>query len=291
MIAYLVLVHKNPGQVARLIDRLTYKKSMFFVHVDAKSEGVFEPLQERYAHSPHVRFTKRLRVDWGAPHRALMLAMRDAITIDPDFVVTISGQDYPICSSEEIEQFFVAHAGRSFVEFVPLDEPGLDLAGRDRVNTWWFRYRGHYFPVPGTKAFRRQSLSFAWNNTIGRVRIRRRFLRGMHPYGGSAWWCLSGERARRTIDYLDAHPEFLRFYDRAFIPDEQFMQTLVANDQHEDVVNSNLHFIEWERGDHPVTLSVTHLLPMLGSGRLFARKFDVDSEVLDELDAHAGTGE
>jgi Core-2/I-Branching enzyme len=206
--------------------------------------------------------------------------------MEPDFIITLSGQDYPLRSNDEIVSFFEQHPGHSFVEFKPLTDPGLGQYGRGRISCWWLLVKGRYLPVPGVKAFSNHALSLLWNNTVARAPVRRSFLPGLTPYGGSAWWCLSAERARRTMNYVATHPEFSRFYDRVFIPDEQFFNTIVGNDpDNGDVLNQNLHYIDWEgMGSHPRSLTEADLERMLSSGRLFGRKFEHGSAVLNHLD-------
>ena len=68
------------------------------------------------------------------------------------------------------------------------------------------------------------------------------------------------------------------------VPDEIFFQTLVLNSPHRDsVVDANLRYIDWPG---PRVLRADDLDALLGSGMLFARKFDetVDAEILDLLD-------
>jgi hypothetical protein len=54
----------------------------------------------------------------------------------------------------------------------------------------------------------------------------------------------------------------------------------------ETVVNDNLRYLDWSRTPAPAVLGVGDLDGMLGSDKLFARKFDesVDRDVLDRLD-------
>ena len=52
--------------------------------------------------------------------------------------------------------------------------------------------------------------------------------------------------------------------------------------------NDDLRYLDWSREPAPAVLTRDDLPALLGSGKLFARKFDptVDSEVLDALDRH-----
>jgi Core-2/I-Branching enzyme len=81
----------------------------------------------------------------------------------------------------------------------------------------------------------------------------------------------------------------VRFFEHVFVPDELFFQTLVLNSPHRDsVVDANLRYIDWSTTPGPKVLRTDDLEALLGSGMLFARKFDetVDAEILDLLDRH-----
>jgi hypothetical protein len=79
----------------------------------------------------------------------------------------------------------------------------------------------------------------------------------------------------------------VRFFERAYIPDELFFQTiLMSSTVAETVVDSNVRYLDWSRRPAPAILGVGDLEAMLASGALFARKFDitVDAKILDLLD-------
>jgi hypothetical protein len=97
--------------------------------------------------------------------------------------------------------------------------------------------------------------------------------------------------SRAVVDYVQgvAHerPDIVRFFEHVYIPDEVFFQTLIMNSPLRDTVeNENLRYLDWSRDPAPAVLGVADLDAMLGSGKLFARKFDVtvDGRVLDLVD-------
>jgi hypothetical protein len=74
------------------------------------------------------------------------------------------------------------------------------------------------------------------------------------------------------------------------IPDELFFQTIVLHSPFADtVVNDNLRYIDWSRRPAPAILHAQDFPSLIGSGKLFARKFDanVDARILDMLDEHS----
>jgi hypothetical protein len=58
-IAYLIMAHKNPTQVIRLIDRLDDEGVSFFVHVDRKADQVYRAVTAALADRANCHFVKR----------------------------------------------------------------------------------------------------------------------------------------------------------------------------------------------------------------------------------------
>jgi hypothetical protein len=117
--------------------------------------------------------------------------------------------------------------------------------------------------------------------------LRRRIPGGLHPYGGSAYWCLEKTLVHFVHGYLRQNPDYVRFFEHVFVPDELFFQTIIMNSELRDTVeNDDLRYLDWSREPAPAVLTRGDLPALLESGQLFARKFDetVDSDVLDALD-------
>jgi hypothetical protein len=90
--------------------------------------------------------------------------------------------------------------------------------------------------------------------------------------------------------FVRDNPRVTRFFEHVFVPDEIFFQTIVMNSEfRDDVVNDTLHFVDWHAEPGPAILRTADVPRMESSGKLFARKFDleVDSHVLDVLDDDA----
>ena len=117
--------------------------------------------------------------------------------------------------------------------------------------------------------------------------LRRTFPAELEPYGGSAWCAVSQEAARTLVEFRERSPSAYRFFRHVKIPDEIFVQTvLLSSAGAGPVVNESLHYVEWSGGSHPVTFGRDDFPRLAASGKLFARKFDVehDAEILDLID-------
>jgi hypothetical protein len=279
-LAYVVSAYKLPEQLVRLVSRLDTEGSHFFIHVDRQSGNeVYKRIAEPLARLSNVHLLERhVSVYGGFGHvRATLKGIDELLRLGLPFeyVILLTGQDYPIKSNERIASFFEAHRGRSFLEHFPLPFAQWSHGGLDRIEAWHLRFRGRHFRFPSR----------------GGAPLRRRLPFGMRPFGGSPYWCLSRECIEYVRSFLDRSSRYIRFFKYVDVPDELFFHTIVLNSELRDsVVNDDLRYVEWrdpEVAGGPAVLGKGDLNKISSSGDLFARKFDisVDAEVLDLIDA------
>ncbi|MCZ6836377.1 MAG: glycosyl transferase, partial [Planctomycetota bacterium] len=66
MLAYLILEHKSPRQLTRLIEALQHPEVTFFVHIDAKVEpGQFRYMTRRWKNVHFLPKQQRRFIEWG----------------------------------------------------------------------------------------------------------------------------------------------------------------------------------------------------------------------------------
>jgi len=276
-VAYVVLAHKNPGQVVRLLRRLASDNATFLVHVDRRASAVVEDgIRAGVDDLTGVLLLPRVTCYWGGfgMVRATLNGFTKLVDgVAFDHAVLLSGQDYPLRSAAEIEGFFAAGDGRSFMTHAALP-----------VEFW-----------PGGGLPRIEQLHLVGRCALHlRLPWRRRVPGDLDPFGGGSWICLSRSAVEHVTRFAREHPNVVRFFERVLHPDELFFQTILMNSSLADsVVDDHLRYIQW--GDDPGspdTLQAADLERVLASGKLFARKFDdtVDSSVLDLLDAHIERG-
>jgi hypothetical protein len=272
-IAYVVSAYKYPRQLGRLLRRLSTANATFAVHVDRKtSKSTFLEMRREAEAVPEVRFLDRHVSHWrGFGHvRATLKGIADALENRPDFdyLVLLTGQDYPLRSPRRLERVLGSAQGKSFLTWQPLPWSGWEpRGGMDRIEDWHLvTYRKAHASLP----------------------LRRRIPGGLAPYGGGAYWCLERRAVEYAYDFVQRTPEYLRFFTHVLTPDELFFQTILLNSPLRDtIVNDHLRFIDWSEDPAPTILRMEHLPAMIGSGKLLARKFDttIDAQILDELDA------
>lgn len=117
---------------------------------------------------------------------------------------------------------------------------------------------------------------------------KRRFFRGLKPYGGSQWWMITFASAKFIVDFVKKNPRIIKFFKRTILSDEMFFQTLVLNSPNaSNVINNNYRLIIWpESGPHPYIFTKEDFDLIKESNKLFARKFDsiVNKEIFDLID-------
>lgn len=270
-IAYVVSAYKNPEHLARLVHRLhTGPETTFVVHVDRKTDaGVFAAMREGLSGLDGVSFVPRHDCHWGGfGHvEASLKGIREVLRsgVDPDYVVLLSGQDYPIKSNRYIREFLEQGDGRSFFLHFRLPTENWAHGGLDRYRRWHWRRRKIHLWLP----------------------LRRSLPLGLQPWGGSAYWIVSRSALRTIADFVEANPSYVRFFRHVDIPDELFFQTLLLNSAEADrCVDFRLHHTEWSRMPAPAILTTDDFPQLAASACLFARKFDaaVDASVLDLID-------
>jgi Core-2/I-Branching enzyme len=272
-LAYIISAYKMLDQLGRLLRRLAANESEIVVHVDQKTDDrAYSELVADFGGLSSVHFLERHTCHWGGfGHvRATLKGIDDLQRRDAayDYVILLTGQDYPIKSNDCIQTFFEANRGTSFMAHNVLPTPWWSpRGGLDRIEYRHLRLHGRHLRLPRKRAFPP----------------------GLRPFGGGAYWCLSRECIELVSDFVAARPDVVDFFKHVDIPDEIFFQTVIMNsDLAATVANDNLRYIDWTRGVRPAILGLGDFERLKESPKLFARKFDVtqDAEVLDLIDRH-----
>jgi hypothetical protein len=272
-IAYAILVHRNPEQVARLVWALAGPEVIFCIHVDrAGSEA---PFKKRLIDRANVHFVdRRVRVLLFSYRlvEATLRCFELALSKGADVIVLLSGQDYPLRPVTEIRDFFERHPGKQFVDHSPI----TPLFWQERVDHLYFN------------SLRPPVLRRTVNKAAKSVR---RAQPPMLLFGGSQWVCIDAAFARHVVLTLGSPTAFSRFLRFTHTPDEMAIQTVALNGPFASaVVDDNLRHIRWKPGAaHPDVFNEADFDELIASKKLFARKFDLSAHprLLDRLDSQA----
>lgn len=291
-IAYIISAYKLPGMLVRLVNRLDGPGTRIYIHVDSKTdEEVYRAMAEPLRNRRRVRFLPRHACHWGdfGHVAATLKGLRALIASEEsfDYVVLLTGQDYPLRSRQEIEDSLRAADGRVFMDWMPIPNNKWTGGGMDRIESWHFRAGGRVLPFPGAP-FGHTLLNAAWSLPARLFGLRRSFPAGMRPFGGSSYWMMPSDCARYVDRFARENPEFTKFFRHVIVPDEIYFQSIVMNSLFGDRVSSDdRRYVDWDGGgDHPKILTTSDCDALMRSSELFARKFDpsVDGAVLDRID-------
>lgn len=287
-VAYVVLAHHLPDQLARLVRRLLPGDHRVLVHVDRRSDlaPFARALAPEVATGQVELLADRVACRWGdySLVEATVRGVERALATSPaaTHVVLLSGQCYPIKDSVAITGFFERRPESSFAFSSAGDGPVWpDRAG----NETWF-WDGQLERL-GRAHYRVGGRLVALPNRFTPGLPHRSMPRGLRPVQGSQWWALDAAAAAHVIAFLRSRPDAVRFFRRVLVPDENVVQMVLdASDHRDRLVQDDLHFINWA-GAHPEDLAERHLPALLASRKLFARKVSAVTApgLLDRLDA------
>jgi hypothetical protein len=291
-IACIVSAYRQPAMLVRLVRRLDAPGWSTFIHVDARTDDpVYRAMAEPLADRADVEFLPRHACYWGDfGHVAATLKGLRALIASGrpfDYVVLLTGQDYPIRSNAQIAATLRDAGGQVFMDWMPIPNRVWTGGGAYRIEHWHFRVGTRPLSFPGSP-FRHALLNAAWSLPARILHLRRTFPAGMRAYGGSSYWMMPADCARYVDDFVCANPDYVRFFRRVRVPDEIFFQTIVLNSPFAGRVDADaLRYVEWDGdGDHPKVLTMADFDTFMQSNALFARKFDpdIDASVLDRID-------
>jgi len=310
---YLVTAHTRSKQVARLVDALLAASPAgeVLLHYDPTGPR-FEPARQAASSRFHLYPSPRA-VLWGdfSLVDAFLDVTRWAVERAPfDWLVWISGQDYPLGRLEAFEaQLAQSGADASFRHFSAAGHPGWPA--REGIQ----RYECRHFALPRMPGFHRlprtvrdslDSLRRWCNETQGLMVMRPRrlgvpmrlgirwpftpFSASWPCIGGWSWLNLNVRCVSRIHEFVAARPDVVAYYRHTHCPDESFLHTVVVNTPGLRIDVNPFRHVSWGNRlfpTHPLCVTRGPLLDAaIASGMPFARKFDieVDAACLDILD-------
>lgn len=297
-LAYIILAHQYPQQLTTLINRLNTQTASFFIHIDLTTDAeIYNQMVQELSAFPNVYWLKRHNTYWGSFRavRATYEGIKEIFdkNIEFDYLILLTGQDYPIKSTSYIENYLTKHAGKEFIEYYPLPcnewkNPHFTI-NVDRVENWFIQGRlvkENFIALPEKASFKLRAFLSICSLLIrlNILRRKRKIPNDFQPFGGSAYWCFSRDCAAYINNFVQQNPAFINFFKYAGLTDEVFFQTIVLNSPFkEQVINDNLRYVVWPG---PANLGKNDLPDLLNSSALFARKFDttIDAEILDLID-------
>jgi hypothetical protein len=290
-IAYLIMAHRNPRLLGKLVNFLSGEDTGFHIHIDQKSDL----LQFSQIKGPNIHFCKtRVPVYWAeySMIEAMLTLIREALEspMQYRYFMLLSGSDYPIQSRDYIRDFLSARDGSEFISMVeiPNEEAGIPLS---RLQT---------LRMPSTHPVARLVVRGLAKFGFAR-RDHQKHLGALKPFGGSTWWTLTDQACQYILQFVGANPQVRRYFEKTFACDEMFIHTIIGNSPFKENVRRHLMFEDWPGetagSGHPALITSDHVANFQKVGRvemkdvfgqgevLFSRKFNEDNlQVVQEID-------
>lgn len=272
MIAYFILVHRYPNQFKRLFTAIYRTDNHYLIHVDKRSgKKLLAEIKKFLSTFPNAYILPSESVLWGGYSmvNAELRGIQELLkrSLDWQFFINLSGQDFPIKSQKYIHSYLKKHLGKDFIRV--FDQRVTRPETLTRVENYVTEAEGSITSIPIQK---------------------RPFLKDVIPYIGHQWMILNRSFCEFLIHSTEV-TRFKEFYQNTYIADEGFFQTVLMNTSyHSTLINDDKRTIDW------IPMGTIKLRPrdfiakdasfLLKSKGLFARKFDetVDEDILGILE-------
>lgn len=275
--AYLIICHTNFEQLNILLDLLDDERNDVFLHIDKKAKGF--SIETIKSHAVHARlfFVKPIHVNWAGDSlvKVEIKLLTEATKTRHDYYHLISGMDLPLKSQNELHSFFTQNAGFDYVALEREHLCNITKSFMDRVN-YYYLFQNHIKRGSNGIAARLQRVHIRMQKTL---KINRNKQSSLSFQKGSQWFSITHDTACYLLDEFKKVKKSFRY---TFAPDELFLQTiLMQSPQIDKIIDDNLRYIDWERGN-PYTFKQEDYTLLMNSNKLFARKFDttVDQTII-----------
>jgi len=302
-VAYLVQSHAHPALLARLVRTLRAGSdgTILVVH-DACRARLDESILAGTGARVVQRTTPVLRGDFSMLDPYLEGAARLLADGDRfDWLVYLSGQDYPVRPVPAIEAGLAASAFDGYLAHWDVEAPGSPWPPQ-RAHR---RYRYQYLRLPSAFA---PSLALlhpleavtplhcyrTYGALVGWPARRPPFSATFRCYGTWMWQSLRRPCVEVLLEVLATNRSLVAYYRRTVVPDESFVATVLVNSGRFRLANDNRRFADTaeQPGGHARALGTDDFERLTDGSFDFARKVEPgkSDELLDALDRRVHGG-
>lgn len=281
--AYLIMAHKQPELLNKLLRLLDNEKNDFYIHIDKKSNMDMTHIGKDVSKS-NIYFIDRISVNWGgySQIQCEMNLLKSAVRRNYSYYHLLSGFDLPLKDSDYIYDFFESNKGKEFISFEKKDVPNIV---KERVSL--------YYPLQ-EKVNRKNYFFYGMNKVMIIVekllKINRLKNTNLVIQKGANWFDITHDFAEYVVS---KEQEIKNMYKSTFCADEIFLQTLFVNSRFKNNLYYNVYddnpkqimrYIDWNRGN-PYVFRENDFNDLIESEFLFARKFDedIDEVIIDNI--------
>mgnify|MGYP001235080882 CR=1 FL=1 len=263
-IAHLILAHKNPAQLKRLINALKYPHFDIFIHLDKKADF------KQFSHliSPEVSFIKkRTKIYWAAygTIQGTLNGFEEILPLGYDYINVISAQDFPIKPASYIYEFLKKNKGKEFITCESIEDEWKEAASR--VTDYHFIN----WQIPGRDRL---------GKLLTSLLPHRKFPYKYKIVGRANWFTLTTPACQFILDFIHNNPRYVRYFKYCWGADEFFFSTILYNSNFKGSIERNLVYVEWPEqvNGHPNILTASEFERLKKTNLLFARKLDLERD-------------
>jgi len=274
-IAFLILAHKNPKQLQMLLNALQHPAFDFYIHLDKKTNaGSFNYLS---SYKNVFFINKRAKIYWAAfgTIQATLNGFKEIPLSDYAYVNVISAQDFPLKSANEIYEYILERKGIEFISCQSIED---EWPVAPRVK----KYHLINWRIPG---------KYRLGDFLTYILPERKFPFDYKIVGRANWFTLTTGAIHYSLDFLNKNPSVIRYFKYCWGADEFIFSTILYNSLFKEKIADNLIYVDWSSGlAHPKILTIDDYEVLKASPKLFARKFDMetDSLILKKLEELIG---
>lgn len=268
-IAYFIMVHHKPDVFKAMFEKIYTRDQFYLIHIDRKAAAEFtEDIQLYLLQFPNAYLLESMNIVSGgfSVIQAELNAMEYLlnVSLEWDYFINLSGEDYPLRSQTIIRRFLKANQGRNYLF-----------------------YYDQKFYRPDTMQ-RIQNHFTELTHKISSLVYKRDFMEGVTPYIGEKWFMLTKE----TCTFLTNNKrvmEFEDYYLHTLLPAESFFQTVLMNTEFNDIIVNDDKRASIERVCQRNTRHTDDFIQSLEAGNhLFIRKVNgkTDGSILQYIAEH-----
>lgn len=275
--AILILGYQDINNIIRIIHYFD-DCFEFYIHIDKKSKADLSRLYT--IKNKSINIYRKYVVNWGGIFfmKVALFLVKKALENDSNkYFHLISEQDFPI---KPLHYFYdLAKENKNYLVFEKLPKKVWDgNGGLDRIHYY------HFNDFFNARKYGRGKLLKLLIHLQKTLKIKRSY--GEHLpqlYGGSMWWSLTREVLQYVIKESENNSFLKNRLNYTLLPDEIYFQTILVNSPYlKNIINDNLRYIDWtyRGGSRPAFLDMSDYNKLITSNKIFARKFNENSQVL-----------
>lgn len=289
-IAYLLLVHKDPGQVNLFIRQiLDYGDADIYIHVDAKNQKIAGRLMK----DDRVKVFSRYDVRWGSFEivQAGIFLMDEALRNGGNYSHIYFGSGQDLLVRKGLYEYLRDRPEKTFIRISGIVKDSGRAAARYRI-AWpeWLMIRNDYHIYRFIRIIMQILCACHMNPRPALKKMK-------HPvtiYEGRTWFLCPAKVAAYILDYIKADKDYVSFWADSLASDLMFFQTIIMNSKYAADVEDELMYVRFGKTfgtmNHPLLISRKDLKIIKRGRYYFARKFDyrMNSEIIRYFVRHTG---